>query len=55
MSFQVQAQIEERLTQHTVDAEIQRHQQAADPAIAIKERVDGLKLNMQQAGLNQGG
>ncbi len=55
MRFQIQAQIEERLAQHTVDAQVQRYQQATDPAVSIQERVDGLELDMQQPGLDQCG
>ena len=54
MGLQIEAEIEERLPQDVVDAQIQRHQEAADAAVAVQERMQGLELNMEQARLDQG-
>ena len=54
MRFEKQAEIEERLLQHAVDTKIERDQQPADTAIAVKKRVYGLELDVQQPGLDEG-
>src|SRR5450756_2541650 len=45
-----QAQIEERLPEHSVVAEQQRDQQAADAAVPVQERMDRLELRVGEPG-----
>ena len=55
MRFKIKAEIEKRLFQRLLVDQQQGDKQAAYPAVAIKERVDRLELNMEQRGLNQRG
>ena len=54
--LQVKAEIEHRRTQDALLAQQQqRDQQSAKPPVAVEERVDRLELDVDQAGLDQGG
>jgi hypothetical protein len=55
MRFEIEAEVEERLPQHAVGAKIECRQQAANAAITVKERMDRLKLDVEQPGFDQGG
>ena len=48
MFFEVEAQIQKRLSQHFLFAQNKRDGQLAQPSIATKKRMDGFKLNMDQ-------
>src|SRR5829696_8281141 len=54
MGLEVEAQVEERFAQGTVYAEVEGHEQATDAAVAVQEGVDGLELDVKEAGLDEG-
>ena len=51
--FQIEAEIEKRSAQDTVNAEIEGDEQAPDPAIAVEEGVDRFELDMEQPRLDE--
>ena len=53
MRLEIEAEIEERLMQDILNAEIERHQQTANAAIAVQEGMDGLELHVEEASLDQ--
>src|SRR5436190_14274429 len=55
MSFKVEAQIKHRFAQSSLGAKQQSDKQASQAAIAVKERMNGLKLCMCQGSFNEHG
>src|SRR6185312_9964850 len=52
--LEIQAAIQERLTQRAIVAEQQRDQQSADAAVAIEEWMYSFKLKMREGCFEQG-
>src|SRR5215472_1393306 len=53
--FEVQAEVQKRLSQRALGAKQECDQQTPESAIAIQERVNGLKLHVNQSGIDQNG
>src|SRR5215469_10348719 len=53
--FEVQAEVQKRLSQGTLGAKQECDQQTPESTIAIQEGVNGLKLHVNQSGLDQDG
>src|SRR5690606_21933187 len=52
--LQIEAEVQEWPPQGSMDAKVQRHQQAPDAAITVEERMDRLELHVKQPGLDEG-
>ncbi|MNE59637.1 hypothetical protein D3C80_1547470 [compost metagenome] len=53
MGLQVEAEVEQRLSQNAVHAQIQGYKQTADTTITVEKRMDRFKLHMQQSSFDQ--
>src|SRR6202007_220564 len=53
--FEVQAEVQKRFSQRALGAKQECDQQTPESAIAIQEGVNGLKLHVNQSGLDQNG
>src|SRR4051794_12685463 len=53
MLLEVQAQVEQRLLEDLLRTQQQRDEQAADAAVAVKERMDRLELHVSERRLDQ--
>src|SRR5262245_62639149 len=53
--LEVETQVEEWLAQHSGMTEKKRDEQAADPSVSVEERMDGLELDVGEAGAQQHG
>ena len=53
--FEIQAEVQKRLPEEPGVAQHQGDQQSSQAAVAVQERVNGLELNMRQAGLDENG
>src|SRR5215469_14676749 len=51
--FEVQAEVQERLSQRTLGAKQERDQQPTESAVAVEKGVNRLKLHVNQSCLNQ--
>src|SRR5580692_2394000 len=51
--FEVQAEVQERLSQRALGAKQERYEQPPESAVAVQKRVDCLKLHVDQAGFDQ--
>ncbi len=51
--FKIDGQVEQRFVQYSPTDQVQRDQQAANPAISIQKGVDGFKLIMRDTDANE--
>src|SRR2546423_15098874 len=53
MSFEIETQVENRLTDHVLCAKKERNQQSTEPAVPVKERMNSLELDMSNSSFDQ--